>query len=222
MSLSDWPGLDERARRVLLDQLLERLPSWLELLEITAQPRFRDRRTGEGWRLFPGGAVTLGATLERLEQVEAFQRASAMTTFDPTVHLPAREVTVSPFLLMEQVISLGDEPRFFVVNVAREQEAVLHQRGQRLPTEAEWECAWWAVQSQREHWLPSTSELCADGWRPNLAELGGVDPLVPGGPQVVRSASFDSGFLESILPYRHPLTLIRLVSLRPALDLPAL
>ena len=219
--MADWQGLDERARRVLLDQLLERLPPWLELLEVSAQPRFKDNRTGEGWRLFPGGTVTLGATLERLEQVEAFQRASPLTTFDPTVYLPAHEVTVSPFLLMEQVVFLGEDPRWFIVNAVKGVEAVLKERGLRLPTEAEWEFAWWAVQRQREHWLPSTSELCADGWRADLSGLEGVDPLIPDGPEVVRSSGFDPARLESILPLRHPLSLMRVVSIRPALSLPA-
>lgn len=220
--LADWSGLDERARRVLLDRLLERLPPWLELVELKAQPRFQDTRSGEGWRLFPGGPVLLGATPERLEAVEAFQRADPMTLFDPTVYLPVREVTVSPFLLMEQVIRSGDEPRIFVMDVMKEQEELLVERGQRLPTEAEWEFSWWAVQSQREHWVPASSELCADGWRPHLAELSGLDPVIPGGPRVLRSASFDSRSLESILPPRQPLSLVRLASVRPALDLPAL
>ena len=220
--LSDWPTTDEQGRRVLLDQLLERLPPWLELAELGAQPRFRDARSGETWRFFSAGMVTLGATPERIEAVEAFQRRAPLTMFDPTVYWPVREVSVSPFLLMESVISLEGEPQVFFRDVLGEQEALLTTRGQRLPTEAEWECAWWTVQQQPEHWDPAMSELCADGWRPHLLELAAVDPLVAGGPSVVRSGTFDSKSLLSVMPQRVPLSLVRMVAIRPALDLPAL
>ena len=220
--LADWPRLDEQARRVILDQVLERLPSWLELAEPGAQPRFRDTRSAETWRLFSGGQVTLGATPERIEAVEAFQRVDPLTMFDPTAYWPVREVRLSPFLLMEKVIFEGLEPRIFFMDVAGEQEALLAERGQRLPTEAEWEFAWWTVQTQREHWDPAAGELCADGWRPHLLELAAVDPLIPGGPQVVRSASFKTDSVESVFPLRLPLSLVRMVSIRPALDVPAL
>lgn len=222
MSLTDWPQLDDRARRVLLDQVLERLPPWLELAQLGAHPRFLDARSGETWRLFCGGPVTLGASPERIAAVEAFQRTDPFTMFDPTVYWPVRDVRVSPFLLMERVISSGNEPRIFFRDVLEEQAALLAERGQRLPTEAEWEFAWWTVQTQREHWEPATSELCADGWRPHLLELAAVDPLIPGGPQVLRSASFDERSLDSIFPPRLPLSLVRLVSIRPALDVPSL
>ena len=206
---------------MLLDGLLERLPPWLELLELgTAQPRFTDSRTGETWRLFCGGPLLLGATPERLEAIEAFQRLEPMTLFDPTVYWPVREVTISAFFLMESLISVQGEPRFFFKDVKGEGAALLAQRGQRLPSEAEWEFAWWAVQGQREHWDVGTSELCADGWRPHLLELAAVDPQIPGGPEVVRSASFDPRTLESVFPPRLPLSLVRLVTIRAALDVP--
>ena len=220
--LEGWATLEDQSRRVLLDQVLERLPPWLELAELGAQPRFRDSRSSETWRLFCGGAVTLGATPERLAAVEDFQRRDPMTLFDPTVYWPVREVKVAPFLLMEKVISVGDEPRVFFRDVLKEQETLLAERGQRLPTEAEWEFAWWTVQAQRDHWDPATSELCADGWRPHLHDLTAENPLVPGGPQVVRTGSFDARALESVFPPRLPLSLMRLVSIRPALDVPAL
>lgn len=221
-ALFEWARLDEQHRGVLLDQLLERLPEWLELVSMGDQPRFRDTRSGETWRLFCGGPVTLGATPERLEAIDAFQQAHPLTMFDPTVYWPVREVRVSPFLMMERVISLEGEPRVFFRDVVGEQKEVLAARGERLPTEAEWEFAWWSVQGQREHWEPVISELVADGWRPHLMEQAAVDPLIPGGPEVVRSGSFDPRSLESVMPPRLPLAVVRMVSIRPVLDLPRL
>jgi hypothetical protein len=217
-----WATLDEGSRKVVLDQLLERLPPWLELAEPGTRLRFRDHRSGETWRLFSGGEVTIGATLERLAAVEDFQRANPMTMFDPTVYWPVREVKVSPFLLMEDVIHKGEEPDPFFDDVEEEAAKALAKRGQRLPTEAEWEFAWWTIQQDREHWKPSTAELCADGWRPHLMELAAVDPLVSGGPAVVRSGHFDSSSIDSLFPRRMPLAIVRLVFLRPALSVPAL
>ena len=78
------------------------------------------------------------------------------------------------------------------------------------------------MQGQKEHWEPVISELCADGWRPHLLEQAAVDPLIPGGPAVVRSGSFDPRSIESVMPPRLPLAVVRMVSIRAALDLPAL
>lgn len=220
MSLSAWPRLDDEGRRVALDALLEQLPDWLELLAPGHHPRFRDRRSGESWRLFADGEVELGATPARLEAVADYLQRNPMALFVTEVQLPPRRVRVAPFLLMERPLFEGDEPQFFFLDVKEAQARVLARRGQRLPTEAEWELAWWAVQAEREHWVPGDSELCADAWRPTLAGLVGQDPCEPGGPGVVRSGSFDAASMESVLPARQPLSGTRLVTIRPALDVP--
>lgn len=220
MNLAAWRTLDDDGRRVTLDGLLEQLPSWLELVQAGPQPRFRDRRSGEGWRLFAEGEVTLGATPERLAEVARFVQSDPLALFDAEVFQPHRTVQVSPFLLMEGPLLEGDEPRYFFMDVKKEQREALEARGLRLPTEAEWELAWWAVQASPEHWVAGSSELCADGWRADYVQHTGVDPCVPGGPSVVRSASFDRRSLDSVMPPRQPLSGTRLVTIRPALDLP--
>lgn len=220
-ALERWGELDDQGRRVALDGLLERLPNWLELVEPGLQPRFRDARNGESWRLFTGGAVTLGATNERLEAIDALRVREPLLLFDAVPYLPVRTVRVSPFFLMEQPILEPDgEPKILILDVKKELERLLAVRGQRLPTEAEWEFAWAAVQQQPEHWMPGYLELVADGWRSHLAELEGVDPLVPGGPQVLKSVSVRETELESIVPGRAPLSGFRTASIRAALDVP--
>jgi hypothetical protein len=154
--------------------------------------------------------------------VEDFQRANPMTMFDPTVYWPVREVKVSPFLLMEDVIHEGNDAEPFFDDVEEETAKALAKRDQRLPTEAEWEFAWWAVQQEREHWETGNAELCADGWRPHLMELAAVDPMISGGPAVVRAGNFSPGSMDSLLPRRMPLQTVRLVFVRPALTVPAI
>ena len=121
MSLTAWKTLDDDGRRVALDGLLERLPTWLELLDLLAQPRFRDARSGETWRLFPGGPVTMGLTPEREAAIEALRLRDPLLLFDPTPYLPVREVTVAPFFLMETPILEEDgEPRVLVMDAMRD------------------------------------------------------------------------------------------------------
>ena len=220
-SLAAWKTLDDDGRRVALDGLLERLPTWLELLDFVAQPRFRDARSGETWRLFTGGPVTMGLTPEREAGIEALRLRDPLLLFDPTPYLPVREVTVAPFFLMETPILEEDgEPRVLVMDAMRDHQSMLAAREQRLPTEAEWEFAWAAVQTQPANWMLGSFELVADGWRADLHELEGVDPLVSGGPSVLKTVSSNAFDLESIIPLRQPYSGMRIATIRCALDVP--
>jgi formylglycine-generating enzyme required for sulfatase activity len=221
MSLAAWKTLDDDGRRVALDGLLERLPTWLELLEVGPQPRFRDSRHGETWRLFPGGSVTVGLTPEREAAIEALRLRDPLLLFDPTPYLPVREVTVSPFFLMEKPLLEEDgEPRVLVMDAMKAHKALLSEREQRLPTEAEWEFAWHAVQAQPANWMLGTFELVADGWRADLHELEGHDPVVSGAPGVLKTVSVNPLEVESIFPLRQPFSGSRIATIRCALDVP--
>jgi hypothetical protein len=205
---------------VLLDGVLELLPSWLELADGDSMaPRFVDRRDGGGWRLLTGGRGLLGATAERREALGALLDHRADRIWWPEVYLPVREVALEPFLLAERVLLEAGEPRFFLLNIGEEASREAEARGARLPTEAEWEFAWHQLRGV-PGWLVGEHELCADGWTPSMAGLGEDGASVPGPPSVIRRASGDPGDLEHVLPARLPLASVRLACVRLALDVP--
>ena len=226
MSLGALASLPEEERRVLLDQLLERLPPWLQLIDSNAlQPRFLDARFDETWRLFTGGTFEMGATAARLNRFYELHARYPLRMGFEMLHSPPRTLSLRPFLMMEQVIRDEldpSEPKVVISEHAEESRALLEQRGARLPTEAQWEFAWRAVQRQPGHWVAREFELCADGWTTDLTALTDVDPLVPGGPAVLRTATFDLEAFENVLPSRQPLTGIRMATVRGVLDVPTL
>ncbi len=217
-----WSTLAGAHRRVALDALLERLPPWLDLVDAEArEPRFVDRRHGDRWRLFPGGAFVMGATPERTLAAEALLAFRADRLWSPEVHRPARELSLAPYLLMEHAARGRDgEPVYFLGEVARGVERLLTARGARLPSDAEWEAAFWQTREAPDGWEVGQMELCADGWRSSQDALPADGRPVPGGPAVCRRASLSAGELDHALPARMPLASVRLCCVRAALDVP--
>lgn len=219
---SRWERLAPAERRVALDAALEQLPAWLELVDPEAtHPRFVDRRHGEGWRLFPGGAFVMGATPERTAVAEAVLALRADLLWSPEVYWPPRAVTVAPFLLMEEPVRGRDgDANWYLGDVVGAVRELLAERGVRLPSDAEWEYAHREARFAPAGWRTGEMELCADGWTPSLERVPADGRAAPGGPSVCREGSLDPGALDYDMPARLPLASVRLVQVRAALDVP--
>ncbi|MBL8916150.1 MAG: hypothetical protein JNM17_35950 [Archangium sp.] len=209
---------DERS--VLLDQLLERLPQWLELVSAEGlAPTLRDRRDRVTWRLFTAGEIELGATPQRVAQVRELLPNHPFEV-DPTpLHFPPRVVKVDSFFMRERVLTQegSDDEDIIISNHAFEARRMLERfDGATLPSEAQFEYAWAVVQLEQGEWKCANFELCRDGWSVERYALEHVD-VVPGGPGVVRMASFDRASLEWVLPSRRALTTVRLATVRPTI-----
>ncbi|MFT3708107.1 MAG: hypothetical protein QM817_10670 [Archangium sp.] len=205
-------------RSVMLDELFERLPSWLELVDASGlAPTLRDRRDGMTWRLFPGQRFVLGATGEKLAALDAMIARNPVMMNPAQRHLPTRELTIAPFVMRERVVCEGDDEKFFVTHWEKQARDELSVFEARLPWEAEWELAWSVVQREPRGWVPSSYELCEDQWSVDRLELE-EEPFVRGGPGVVRTGSFDRAQVDWFLPERLPLKIERLASVRPTLS----
>jgi hypothetical protein len=204
-------------RSVLLDELFERLPAWLELVDAAGlAPTLRDRRDGFTWRLFTADAFELGATAEKLGELEAAIARDPMILSPLKVHLPARRVKVEAFVMRERVVLDGEDDKILITNWVKQARAALEPFEARLPSEAEWERAWSVVQREPGGWVPSMYELCEDAWSIDRAELE-HQAFVAGGPEVVRSGTFDRARVEWFLPERAPLKSARLATVRPTI-----
>ncbi|MFO0599426.1 MAG: hypothetical protein U0228_29230 [Myxococcaceae bacterium] len=217
-----FAGLPAQDRSVLLDELLELLPPWLELADAALEaPLFRDGRSGATWRLFTGGRVELGATPDRLAEVDALLTRFPMSISPVPLHVPVHAREVLPFLMRERVIEREpDEPWLVLIDrVEEETTRLLAEHQARLPTECEWEFAWRVVRRERAGWVAADNELCGDGWSAERWQLEELD-RVPGKPGVVRSGNFSPDSFELVLPHRMPLSAARIASVRPTIEVP--
>lgn len=209
---------DERS--VLLDQLLERLPAWLEVVNTDGlAPTLRDTRDGVTWRLFTAGEIELGATRRRVSEVQERLPSHPFESDPCPLHFPPRVVKVDAFFMRERVLSQpnSEEDHIVITDHAKEARRLLARfDGATLPSEAQFEYAWEVLRTEPGAWKPGGEELCRDGWSVERTALEHVD-VVPGGPSVVRSASFDRGSLEWALPSRRPLTMVRFATVRPTI-----
>jgi hypothetical protein len=235
ISFDAWASMTDGARRVWLDALLERLPSWLAFVGLAAPVQddaspdsapavpplasFEDTRHGDRFVLLPSVRVTIGVTRERLLEVMAALDRAPLQVFSPEVSLPARELEVPAHLVATAPMSFEKQEwvhRLAVPRLARE----LVIRGWRLPSEVEWEAHFRALAPRVA--LPSMveGELCLDDWHVGYdPDLRDAEPRGRSA-EVVRIAGVGPDDVRSIVPARTPLRSVGGAYVRPVIALP--
>lgn len=249
MTLSRWARLSDAERRVVLDDVLEHVPEFLQLVEGPGLlPVFEDAREGLRFTLFWGDSFTMGATIDRMRAADA--AGGEQVRWVVPLHQPEHAVRVATFLLAQRTLEhavppkLADAPepgarleaeikesgrRWFTDLVVDEALAKFPARGWRLPSEAEWEFAFRVIVRQHEAtaareadepWEHGDAELCEDTWHTSFE--GAPATGEPWGRKagVLRTGSGDRASPNFMLPARASLKSMGIVQLRPALSAP--
>jgi hypothetical protein len=219
LTLTHWLTLPLAEREVLVDQLLERLPSTVSRVEGEGRlPHFIASSTR--FVFVPATSVIVGLTAERAEQAYAALERSPFQIWSPEVHAPSWVAQVPMHLAgTSAMLHEGYEwaTRQSVPDLCEE----LVTCGWRAPSEAEWELQFWSLRALVPIAFSPYGELCRDTWAP-----GYTLPFEPGrlsrgsDHQVVRVASFDPNSPSSALPMRRPLRSTSMISVRPVIEIP--
>lgn len=197
-TLHEWFEMDDDARSVVMDELLERMPpgyldlrtTGMSLASLGPLPRFLHLESNVLFHVLFRGPMVMGMTDERVERLKSL----APPAPNPVVRFgadlqgcsPPREVEIETCLVADDVLlyaaykKLGveDESLSSVTFDVRALPAVLSglaSRGWRAPSEAEWEYALRAVEDapvgpppREGTGLLRTTGLAAMGLRPEL------------------------------------------------------
>lgn len=217
--LEDWLALAEAQREVVIDQLLERLPSTVSRIEGEGPlPHFQSCETH--FIFVPASTVTVGLTRERAEAAYAALEQSPLQIFSPEVHVPAWVGEV-PMHLAATVPMVHEGYDWVPRQSVPDLRAQLRTRGWRAPTEAEWELQFWSLRTLAPIAFSPFGELCQDSWAPGYTLPFDAGSLSRGGEhEVVRLASFDANSPATAMPSRRPLRSTSMVAMRPIIDIP--
>ena len=168
VTLGEWWSLDEGAREVVMDQLLERVPpGYIDPRstghEPTALPQFVHEATGVLFHVVFGGPAVIGMSEKRFERLRLVTPTDDEDLMVPVAQIneanalrPARSVRVKTALVASEPLSFGvlrklglDESRITISAVSPVAVGALLKAltplKWRAPSEAEWEYAVRAV-----------------------------------------------------------------------------